>query len=52
MRRVDKDEVWCRKNVTAAEHRAFWENWCQTQWGMPDFAIMRRRIEARRAATN
>ena len=47
-KRTDPDETWCRKNVTTDESKAFWENWCQTQWGMPTFAIMRSTIEAQR----
>ena len=48
-KRTDKDELWCRKNVTLTEHQEFWDHWCQNQWGMPTFKIMRQAIEARRA---
>lgn len=47
---VKRDEKWCRTQVTPAEALAFWKNWSETQWGMPDFSIMRQCIEARRAA--
>lgn len=48
-KKSDPNEVWCRKNVTADESASFWKHWCETQWGMPTFEIMRRCVVARRA---
>jgi hypothetical protein len=43
--KTDRNEIWCRKNITTEESQLFWQNWCQTQWGMPTFAVMRFFIE-------
>lgn len=43
--RHNKDETWCRSNITNEEHKVFWNNWCETQWGMPTFSVKREWVE-------
>lgn len=49
-KKSDPDEIWVRQNATPDESATFWKGWCDSQWGMPTFNIMRQCVMAQRAA--